>query len=131
MEPSSVVRASYIVASKPLSALLPNDLRVAVIQQIGLEQTAPLAISRLEKNCFIKAQFYEGDLLFSMLNVPREFWLEHPDLAARVEDMWINIDKAKLDGLGVEIAEKLLVEYARFAATLPSKGWLRPAEHGG
>ena len=47
---SAVVLKSYALRRKPLADLSCEDLRVSLIQQIGLDYTVPLAINLVEND---------------------------------------------------------------------------------
>lgn len=42
--------------------------------QSNVEKLIPLAIQSLEENMLLKAKFYEGDLLMTVLKASDEFW---------------------------------------------------------
>ena len=42
------------------------------------EEVILIAIQELEKNMFVKAKFYEGDLLMTILGVEEEYWKHNP-----------------------------------------------------
>jgi hypothetical protein len=43
-------------------------------QQIGLDYLVPLAIETLENDLFAEGNYYEGDLLKSVLSIRTDFW---------------------------------------------------------
>ncbi len=55
-----------------------EDLRLMIAQQQGLAYLVPLGLEVLEKNPFSEGDYYEGDLLVSLLTCKADFWKEHP-----------------------------------------------------
>ncbi len=53
-----------------LSSKSIDDLEAVVIKSIDV----------LKENVLVKAKFYEGDLLMTLLSVKEEFWKSNPDL---------------------------------------------------
>jgi len=51
-----------------------EDLRIMIGQNIGLKYLIPLAIKTLEENILADGDFYEGDLLKSVLTSDIEYW---------------------------------------------------------
>lgn len=54
-------------------------------QNFSLEYLVPLAIEHLQRDPFAAGDFYEGDLLASVLRVKSSFWQQRPDLRQAVE----------------------------------------------
>ena len=52
-----------------------------------LEVALPAAITELEKNLLVKAKFYEGDLLMTVLSVEKEFWKLNSKLRKKLIDI--------------------------------------------
>lgn len=63
----------------------------------------PLAISILETNAFVEGDYYEGDLLKSVLASKIEFWKNNPKLK---EDI-IEIFEKNKDNLDQKISRKI------------------------
>lgn len=49
-------------------------------QNMGLEYLVPLALETLKSNILAEGDFYEGDLLKSLLTIHPEFWISNPEL---------------------------------------------------
>lgn len=68
----------------PVRELNREDLRLLVIQHVGLEFTVPLALEHVEENPLVQANLFSGDLLTSLLRVDASFWEDHAQLRDRV-----------------------------------------------
>ena len=62
--------------AKPKSDLTPADLRLLVAQKVDLEDMVPRALEVLHEHPLIEAQFFPGDLLKTLLEVPADYWSE-------------------------------------------------------
>jgi hypothetical protein len=72
---SHVVRRTSELRKVQLSNYSIEDLRLMIGQGFGLDYLVPLALEKLAKNLFAEGEFYEGDLLQSVLSIETEFWL--------------------------------------------------------
>jgi CDI immunity proteins len=70
---------------KPLNTFTVEDLRLVIGQQLGLKYLITLVIEILKTNLFAEGDFYEGDLLQSVLNIESRFWSDD-------ENSWIKLD---------------------------------------
>jgi|SRR5688572_11043640 len=61
-----------------------ENLRIMLGQDIGSRYLVPIALGHLEADPLVAGDFYPGDLLCSVLSLPREFWNARPELRARV-----------------------------------------------
>ena len=77
---------SYLIArcnelrKKPISDYEIEDLRMMIGQNIGLNYLLPEALKVLSKDILAEGDFYEGDLLSSVLTVEREYWQENTSI---------------------------------------------------
>lgn len=71
----------------PLEELRPMDLRLLIGQGVGLIFTIPLALEILREDLFVETEFYRGDLLKNVMQVDREFWENHKELDAQLQDL--------------------------------------------
>jgi hypothetical protein len=74
---SYVVQTSQALRKKPIRSLSDEELRLGIGQQIGLEWLVRLALERLRENPLRSGDFYPGDLLHNVLQVPSAFWPSH------------------------------------------------------
>ncbi len=77
--PSHLVETCHALRRKPLRDLMDGDLRIAIGQDISLPYLVPLALMRLSADPMLAADYYEGDLLWVVLQVPATYWAKHPD----------------------------------------------------
>ena len=75
---SHVIRSCEALRKKRLCYFNEEDLRIMILQQQSLEYLVPMALEILEQNLLAKGDYYHGDLLEAVINVPRAFWVEHP-----------------------------------------------------
>lgn len=70
-----------------------------ISQDIGIKFLVPLAIETLSKNPLVEGDFYQGDLLKSVLTVSPGFWAEYPDLREKMFAIaqGISLDDSDLD----------------------------------
>jgi hypothetical protein len=109
---SHLVKRCFDLANKKLKYFSPEDLRIMIGQNIGLEYLVPIAIEVLEQEPFIEADFYEGDLFLNVLKVDKTFWEEKPELKENV----LKIFKENLEGfkqLDLDTQEELYEEYEK------------------
>ena len=60
-----------------------EDLRIVIGQKFSLEYLVPLALEQLAANPFVSGDYFDGDLLLSVAQIPQAFWDEHPNLYAK------------------------------------------------
>ena len=77
---SNLVKRCIELSTVPLDNFTFGDLRIMIGQKFGLQYLIPLAIEKLENNIFVDAEFYEGDLLESVLKVDTSFWNDNENL---------------------------------------------------
>lgn len=85
--PSHLVLTTHALRRKPLRDFTIEDLRIMIGQNLSLEYLVPLAIEQLHLDPLAAGDFYEGDLLASVLKVEADFWQKHPDLRRAVVDI--------------------------------------------
>ncbi|WP_350291391.1 contact-dependent growth inhibition system immunity protein [uncultured Croceitalea sp.] len=109
---SHLVKRCFDLSNKKLKYFSPEDLRIMIGQNIGLDYLIPIAIEVLKKEPFIEADFYEGDLFLNVLKIDTAFWDENPELKKSV----LNIFKENLDDfkqLDMDTQEELYEEYEK------------------
>lgn len=72
---------------KPLQDFVPEDIRLLIERKLYLEHILPMALNILQKNMWIKAKFYEGDLFVAVCEL-----LPHniPEILHNQWKEWIN-----------------------------------------
>lgn len=116
-EDSYLVRRCKILSDVPICEFSIEDYRILIGQGIGLEYLVPPAINILSENLFAEGDYYEGDLLKSLLTVDRHFWDKHSNLREELKQICLQSFNAiqTLD-LSDEIKNKLQVLVEEFYA---------------
>lgn len=73
-EKSYLVITCNSLRKKPLVDFSIEDLRIMIGQNIGLKYLIPIATEKLNENILAEGDFYEGDLLTTVLKSDPEFW---------------------------------------------------------
>jgi hypothetical protein len=73
-EGSYLVKTCNSLRKKRLKDFSVEDLRIMIGQNIGLEFLIPLALDVLKDNILAEGDFYEGDLLKSVLTSDKKYW---------------------------------------------------------
>lgn len=77
---SHLMRTCHRLRHVPLEDFETGDLRIMIGQQISLFFLVPLALEKLEEDPLVEGNYYSGDLLKVVLEVPAQFWNLHPDM---------------------------------------------------
>jgi len=64
-----------------------EHLRIMLGQNVGVEFLLPIAIDELIKNPLVSGDFYDGDLLSSVLRIEVSFWKSHSDAWQTVKNI--------------------------------------------
>ena len=89
--PSHLVTECHRLHRVQLRSLTPENLRMLIGQNIGLEFLMPLALQHLQKDPLAQGDFYPGDLLCAVLRVNPEFWKKNTTI---FEEIKVIADKA-------------------------------------
>ncbi len=87
---SCVVTECHRLRRVPLRDFTAENLRILIGQQIGLPYLIPVALVLLRADPFTAGDYYEGDVLVSLLRVEAAFWHEHPELRGQAEEIKSN-----------------------------------------
>ena len=79
---SHLVTECHRLRRVPLRHFTAENLRIMIGQQIGLPYLIPLALELLHGDPFTAGDFYEGDLLATVLRADSRFWIQSPELRA-------------------------------------------------
>lgn len=71
----------------PISEFEVEDYRILINQGIALKYIVPSAIGILSDNLFAEGDYYEGDLLKSVLTIDESFWKENPILKEELKQI--------------------------------------------
>ena len=86
-EGSYLIRTCNSLRKKQLQDLTTEDLRIMIGQEIGLYFLMPLAIETLTDNLFAEGDYYEGDLLKSVIDVDTKFWDDNKDYWQQLNEL--------------------------------------------
>jgi hypothetical protein len=76
-ETSYLIKICHNLRKKPLIDFSVEDTRIMIGQNIGLEYLIPMAIDFLQETILAEGDYYEGDLLTSVLSSDSEYWKTH------------------------------------------------------
>jgi hypothetical protein len=85
---SSLVQKVLFLRNKPLKQFTIEDLRLLIGQNFNLEILIPLALDRLKENILAEGDFYEGDLLNSVLRIDANYWTNHQGQHAMLKGLY-------------------------------------------
>ena len=80
-----LVRTVHDVRRKPLGTLTPEDLRLLIAQQVGIDVVIPRVLTMLEQEPLLEGDYYPGDVLVAVLKVPPTYWSANPAQLARIQ----------------------------------------------
>ena len=75
--PTDLVEKCYRYRKISIAKLTDEQIRLLISQKIGIEYLIGIALEKLEQNILTECNFYEGDLLIAVSNIPTEFWNEN------------------------------------------------------
>lgn len=100
---------------KKIKDLTCEDIRVLVSQNIALDITIPIAISFIQYDVMIECDYYEGDLLNSMLLSDTRFWETNINLKSKLKEIIAsNISYISEFDVSNSIKEELLQNISSF-----------------
>ena len=103
------------MAKRALKNFETEDLRILIGQNIGNEYLIPLAIRILEKDILAAGNFYEGDLLVSVLRSDGEYWKKNiKDWVTVCELFRANEEMLKTVEIAKSIRKDWFVLFAEF-----------------
>ena len=83
-EAGHLVRRCTQLRRKPLTDFTVEDLRIMLGQEMNVRILLPLAVDVLALDPLAEGDLYPGDLLWSVLRLPRSAWDGRPDLRDRL-----------------------------------------------
>ncbi|MFY0256138.1 contact-dependent growth inhibition system immunity protein [Chitinophaga sp. 30R24] len=86
-EDSGIVQKCLALVKVPVVKLSASELRVLIGQSFNPTYLVPLALEFLQHDVLVTAGMYPGDLLKNVLDVPVQFWEEHPDLHTNLSNI--------------------------------------------
>lgn len=89
---SNLVIKCHSLRKIPLNQLTIENLRMLIGQEIGLVYLVPISMEYLEENTWCQGDYYNGDLLQSVLKINIDFWKSHSELFARLSEIMIGME---------------------------------------
>jgi hypothetical protein len=103
------------LVKKPLKDFEIEDLRIMIGQSIGLKYLIPIAIKVLDHNILAEGDFYEGDLLKSVLTSENTFWKNNKKDWKEIFEIFIkNQDIIYENELNWQIKNELFLAFENF-----------------
>lgn len=75
--PSDMIERCYRYRKISIAELTKKQIRLLISQKIGIEYLVEIAIEKLERDILTECEFYKGDLLMAIFNLPTKFWSEN------------------------------------------------------
>ncbi|MFB8282604.1 contact-dependent growth inhibition system immunity protein [Nocardia colli] len=69
-----LMKTVHELRRKPIRELTPEDLRVLIRQREGIQALLPRALELLAHNPLTEGDYYPGDLLVAILEIPSDYW---------------------------------------------------------
>lgn len=85
--PTPLVKRCIELSKVSIDSFSVSDLRLMIGQKFGLLFLVPIAIEKLQKDIFIEADYYEGDLLAAVLAINSEFWKENQNCWKQINEL--------------------------------------------
>jgi hypothetical protein len=83
---SYLVETLHRLHRQPLKAFSVEDLRICILQNIGLPYLMWLAVERLKRYPLAEGDYFPGDLLVAVLQVESTFWAVQPTMVRQVRE---------------------------------------------
>ena len=81
---SHLVTECHRLRKKPIGEFSIENLRIMLGQNIGTKYLLPIALEVLSQDPLAEGDYYPGDLLSSVLNLPNGVWLREKKLLKEV-----------------------------------------------
>jgi CDI immunity proteins len=114
---------SYLVdrciqlCNTPISQFEVEDYRILINQGIALEYLVPIAMDILSQNIFAEGDYFEGDLLKSILTIEESFWNKNHLLREQLRQICLReFDAIENLNLSDSIKENLYILERAFLA---------------
>ena len=93
-----------LYSSKDIDAFSLEDIRFMIGQELGIVYLLPKAFEYLEKDIFLDASYYEGDLLSVVLKLPSKFWKNNPVERDKVLNL-LRLNQDRIESLDVQFSD--------------------------
>ena len=91
--PTNLVKTIYLLRKKILKDFSVEDLRIVIGQSFSLPYLIPLAIEKLNQNILAEGDYFEGDLLKSVLDSDKSFWVANKKYWQIVKELYVKNEK--------------------------------------
>ncbi|MCF2876118.1 MULTISPECIES: contact-dependent growth inhibition system immunity protein [unclassified Tenacibaculum] len=119
---SSIQIRTYNLYSKKIKDFDIDDLRFMLGQEVGSKYILPIAMKYLKENILIEANYYEGDLLSSILLLPKSFWKKNIKFYSEVYSLLLsNRDSLSNLDMSFDVDRDLVKQYENFLQILESR----------
>lgn len=92
-EATTLVAKVHELRRKPIGELTPEDFRLLLGQQVGVDVLLPKALEILKRDPLTEGDFYPGDLLAVVLRLPQSYWQRHPGLTEQMKAILDSIEE--------------------------------------
>jgi hypothetical protein len=93
--PTDLVEKCHGFRKIPIEDLAPEQIRLLISQNIGTKFLLPLALKFLQSDILAEVEFYPGDLLSSILDLPKGSWEDNNSAQQQLKAM-ITLEKEKI-----------------------------------
>ncbi|NNJ55824.1 MAG: hypothetical protein HKP14_06815 [Bacteroidia bacterium] len=112
---SYLVTTCHKLRKKQLANFDSEDLRIMIGQNIGLKYLIPMALDTLNKNILAEGDFYEGDLLSSVLTSDSKYWKNEIGKWSQMCELFRNqIDVINIAATKDETGRNILTAFTKF-----------------
>ncbi|WP_148415451.1 contact-dependent growth inhibition system immunity protein [Noviherbaspirillum massiliense] len=84
---SHLAATCHQLRKKPINQFSVEDLRLMIGQDIGSEYLVPVAMEVLERDLLAEGDYYPGDLLKSLITLPKQYWETHSKQLRQARDV--------------------------------------------
>jgi CDI immunity proteins len=109
---SHLVLTCHSLHKKPIDQFTAADLRIMIGQNFGTKYLMPQALNILKSEPLIASELYEGDLLSSLVTLPKEYWNEHPEHVSQAREIASNAIKLMKEQEDIDSVDEKLIERA-------------------
>lgn len=95
------LQSHELYSSKDIDAFSLEDIRFMIGQELGIVYLLPKAFEYLEKDIFLDASYYEGDLLSVVLKLPSKFWKNNPVERDKVLNL-LRLNQDRIESLNLQ-----------------------------
>ena len=90
--PTTLVKKCHALRKVPLNQLSLEQVRLLLGQRLGTVYLIPIALQFLNENILAEGDFYPGDLLSNVLDLPPEDWRGNEQARIQLTEL-LNINK--------------------------------------